>query len=202
MWLTMPVFKKRNVTKQQSKKPTTTLQAPKQINTHVNFCFCFFPRHRIGGQTNKQIPISREPATTKTQLTQMPPALSWSCTCWSCGIHRSNSASHGDNASHCMATMPRIVTRCCMATRHQMATTPCILTKNASHGDRQHIAWQQHIATTRHMATMQCMVTIHHCHMATMQCDNALHGDATTANRRASCHWCNAMPQQKWCRHW
>jgi len=31
-WLTMLVKIKRNVTKQPSKKPTTTSQAPKQIN--------------------------------------------------------------------------------------------------------------------------------------------------------------------------
>jgi len=89
---------------------------------------------------------------------------------WQQTMHHmaTNNMSHGNNASHCMATMSGIVTRHCMATRHQMVTTPCIPTKNALHGDKQHIAWQQHdawqqrVAWQQHIAWQQCVTWQQH----------------------------------------
>jgi len=147
----------------------------------------FLPRRRSltplpqqdSGKTNKQIPISGEPATTKTQLTQMPPALPWSCTHRSCGMA----------TTHCMATTCRIGNNVSHWQQHiALATTHCMATSdkqrvdgdvshddnalhgdNASHGNntlhgdhamQQHIAWQcHHCKQMCKSPLMQCNAT-------------------------------------------
>ncbi len=161
---------------------------------------------------------------TKTQLTQMPPALPWSRTHHSCGMA----------TMHCMATTccignnvlhwqrPQhvaLATTCCIGnnTLHwwqciawQLATNnTSMATNNVSHGDNpsygnnvlhgdnpSHGDNASHGDNTSH-GSMRCMVTMR-C-MAIMRCMVTMQLVATTANRWVSRHRCNATPQQKWC---